>query len=298
MRVTTGMMSNKYIKNLGKSANELYYLHDRVTTGRKFFTGSEDPVGAIKAYKLRREYRLTEMYDSSISDVESFYTSAETSLMQISDNMERIYTSYLRGITGTMSGDDREAIAKELDNLQQSVLTSLNSKFEDKYVFGGTSREEIPFTLKDGKLQFKGISVESMDETTYNKLIGETINVDLGLGMKFDDSGNVNQDTVFNMSMSGIKFMGHGENNLYDLIGKIKDKLRGPDFSMDEIAPYIEKYEDKKKEVLVNATDIGAKSNYLEFLETRNTSNQDNLNAKILDVEYVDQAEAILDFSV
>ena len=170
MRVTTGMMSNKYIKNLGKSASELYYLHDRVATGRKFFTGSEDPVGAIKAYKLRREYRLTEMYDSNISDVESFYTSAETNLMEISSNMDRVYTSYLRGITGTMDADSRKAIVQELDNLQQSVLTSLNAKFEDKYVFGGTNREEIPFTLdSDGNLMFKGIDVKTMDEATFNK---------------------------------------------------------------------------------------------------------------------------------
>lgn len=307
MRVTTGMMSNKYIKNLGKSANELYYLHDKATTGRKFFTGSEDPVGAIKAYKLRREYRLTEMYDSSIRDVESFYTSAETNLTQISDNMERIYDSYLRGITGTMSTDNREAIAKELDNLQQSVLTSLNAKFEDKYVFGGTSREEIPFTIDDsGNICFKGINLntEDPDELKQLKAMGEeVINVDLGLGMKFD--GDVlNQDTVFNMSMSGIKFMGYGKdtdgcsNNLYSLIGNIKDVLRSDDFSMDKISPYIEKYEQQKKQVLVNVTDIGAKSNYLEFLETRNTSNQDNLNAKILDVEYEDSAKAILDFSM
>lgn len=312
MRVTTGMMSNKYIKNLGKSANEMYYLHDRVATGRKFFTGSEDPVGAIKAYKLRREYRLTEMYDSNIRDVESFYTSAETNLMQISDNMERIYTSYLRGVTGTMDADSREAIAKEMDNLQQSILTSLNAKFEDKYVFGGTSREKTPFTLDaGGNLLFKGIDVKTMDKTTYDELVGETINVDLGLGMKFDSmSGEVNQDTVFNMSMAGIKFMGYGTdsatspsgdtipNDLYSLIGKIKDKLRDPDFSMEEISPYIEKYEQQKKEVLMNATDIGAKSNYLEFLSLRNQSNQDNLNEKILDVEYVDPAEAILDFSM
>ena len=299
MRVTTGMMSNKYIKNLGKSASELYYLHDRVATGRKFFTGSEDPVGAIKAYKLRREYRLTEMYDSNISDVESFYTSAETNLMEISSNMDRVYTSYLRGITGTMDADSRKAIVQELDNLQQSVLTSLNAKFEDKYVFGGTNREEIPFTLdSDGNLMFKGIDVKTMDEATFNKLAGETINVDLGLGMKFDSSGNLDQDTVFNMSMSGIKFMGYGENNLYNLIGDIKDELEKEPLSLDDITPLIDKFEKQKKDVLLNATDIGAKSNYLEFLSTRNTSNQDNLNAKILDVEYVDQAEAILDFSM
>lgn len=306
MRITTGMMSNKYIRNLGKSANEMYYMHDRATTGRKFFTGSEDPVGAIKAYKLRREYRLAEMYDSNIRDVDSFYTSAETNLTQISSSMEKIYTSYLRGITGTMDSDAREAAAKELDNLQESILTSLNAKFEDKYVFGGTNREEIPFTIDSvtGNLLFKGIDVTTMDKATFDKLAGETINVDLGLGMTFDSSGNLNEDTVFDMSISGIKFMGYGKdasglpNDLYTLIGKIKEELRNPDFSMDKISPYIEKYEEQKKQVLINVTDIGAKTNYLEFLGLRNQSNQDNLNEKILDVEYVDPAEAILDFSM
>lgn len=310
MRITTSMMSGKYIKNLNKSANELYYLNDRVSTGRKFFKGSEDPVGAIRAYKLRREYRLTEMYDTNISDVDSFFTSAETNLTEISNNAESVYTSYLRGITGTMSQEDREVIAKELDNLQQSILTSLNAKVEDKYVFGGTSRDEIPFTLDDsGNLLFKGINVNTTDPDELDKLdklINETIYVDLGLGMTFDGD-ELNKDTVFNMSMSGIKFIGYGTddgtetgipNNLYTLIGKIKDELRSDTFSLEEITPYIEKYEEQKKQVLVNVTDIGAKTNYLDFLKLRNEDEQTNLNEKILDVEYVDSAEAIVDFSM
>lgn len=316
MRITTSMMSGKYIKNLNKSANELYYLHDRVSTGRKFFKGSEDPVGAIRAYKLRREYRLTEMYDTNISDVDSFFTSAETNLTEISNNAESVYTSYLRGITGTMSQEDREVIAKELDNLQQSILTSLNAKVEDKYVFGGTSRDEIPFTVEKGTdstgeeieiLKFKGLNVnDPANKDELDKLVNETIYVDLGLGMTFDGD-ELNKDTVFNMSMSGIKFIGYGTddgtetgipNNLYTLIGKIKEELRSSDFSMESISPYIAKYEEQKKQVLVNVTDIGAKTNYLDFLKLRNEDEQTSLNEKILDVEYVDSAEAIVDFSM
>ncbi|HAQ41610.1 MAG TPA: hypothetical protein DCM73_12795 [Clostridiales bacterium] len=310
MRITTGMMSNKYVRNLNKSANELYYLHDRVSTGRKFFKGSEDPVSAIKAYKLRREYRTTEMYDTNIRDVDSFLTTAETNLTEISNNVERVYTSYLKGITGTMGAEEREVIAKELDNLQNTILTSLNGKCESKYVFGGTSRDEIPFTVKDdGQLYFKGINVNTTDPDELKQLenlVKETINVDLGLGMTFEN-GVLNEDTVFDMSMSGIKFIGYGTedgtadgipNNLYSLIGKIKDELRSTDFSLEKITPYIEKYEEQKKQVLVNVTDIGAKTNYLDFLKLRNEDSQFNLNEKILNVEYVDPAEAIVDFSM
>lgn len=304
MRITTGMMSNRYIRNLNKSAKEMNYLNEKVYTGRKFFKGSEDPVSAIKAYKLRREYRSTEVYDANLRDVESFLTAAESSLMEISNNLETVYTSYLKGMTGTMGKEDREIIAKQLDNLQSSILTSLNAKFEDRYVFGGTSKDVLPFTVEGNELHFKGYNVnDNGNADVFNKLENEVINIDLGLGMTFNGE-NLNSDTVFNMSMSGIKFMGSGEdeegiaNNLYTLIGNIKDELRSDDFSMDSISPYIGKFEEQKKQVLVNVTDLGSKVNYLDFLKARNTDNQINLNEKILDVEHVDPAEAIVDFKM
>lgn len=300
MRITTSMMSKKYIRNLNKSANEMNYLNEKVSTGKKFFTGSEDPVSAIKAYKLRREYRSTEMYDTNINDVDSFLTTAETNLTEIHNNLERVYTSYLKGITGTMGSDDRKVIAKELENLQQSVLTSLNAKFEDRYVFGGTSKEEIPFTIKGEELYFKDINVNTGDSNDLGALAKEEINIDLGLGMTFNGS-TLNKDTVFNMSMSGLKFMGHGvtdgtPNNLYTLIGEIKTKLENND--LGDIGKYIEKFEVQKKQVLVGITDIGSKTNYLDFLKLRNEDNQFNLNKKILNVEKVDPAEAIVDFKM
>lgn len=308
MRITTSMMSNKYIKNLNNSAYEMNKLSEKVETGRKFSKGSQDPVSAIKAYKLRREYRATEIYDTNIKDVESFLTTAETNLMEISNNLELVYTSYLKGINGTMNAETRGIIAKELENLQQSILTSLNAKFEDRYVFGGTSKEEIPFTVENEELYFKGIKLNSPEVTDdYAKLKNlenETINIDLGLGMTFDDTTKeLNSDTVFNMSMSGIKFMGYGgtkdnPDNLYNIIGKIKDALKDPNFSMDKITPYIEKFEEQKGQVLVNITDIGAKTNYLDFLKTRNEDNQFNLNKKILEVEFEDPAQAIVDFKI
>lgn len=306
MRITTGMMSNKYIKNLNKSAYEMNKLREKVDTGRKFFKGSEDPVSAIKAYRLRREYRETEIYDTNIKDVESFLTTAETNLMEINNNLESVYTSYLKGINGTMNAETRGIIAKELENLQQSILTSLNAKFEDRYVFGGTSKEEIPFTVDEsGNLLFKGLNLnDPNNKDALDKLSNETINIDLGLGMTFDGATKeLNLDTVFNMSMSGIKFMSYGESNgtpdnLYTLIGKINDELKSENFSMDKITPYIDKFEDQKGKVLLGVTDIGAKTNYLDFLKTRNEDNQFNLNKKILEVEFEDPAQAIVNFKM
>jgi flagellar hook-associated protein 3 FlgL len=49
---------------------------------------------------------------------------------------------------------------------------------------------------------------------------------------------------------------------------------------------------------LVSITDIGSKTNYLDFLKLRNEDNQFNLNEKLVEVEEVDSAEAIVDFKM
>lgn len=305
MRVTSSMMTNKYARNLNRATAELDKRNERVYTKRKFTKGSEDPISAIKAYKLRREFRNTEMYESNIMHVESFLTEAETNLNKISSDVELTYTSYLKGITGTMGAEEREIIAKQLDNLQESILTSLNGKCGDQYVFGGASKDVKPFTVEGGKLCYKGYDLTSDDPAVLdalNRLKDEPVYIDLGLSMEFNGS-DVVPDTVFNMSMSGLKFMGYGAsgpdnipNNLHALIGEMKDVLRSPDFSIDKIQPYIESYEKQKSNVLVNTTDIGSKTNYLSFLTERNEDYKINVNKKILDVEYVDQAEAITEF--
>ncbi|MDF2677739.1 MAG: flgL [Bacillota bacterium] len=308
MRITTGMMKNNYLKNLDHSANKLNYLNEKVSSGRKFFKASEDTVGAIKAYKLRREFKSTEMYDTNISNVDSFLTVAESNLTDINNSLQRVYTSYLQGVNGTMTADDREIIATEMDTLQDSILAALNAKFEDRYVFGGKSKNELPFSVDNsGNLLFKGVNVnDSTELTKLQKLSKESINIDLGLGMTFNN-GSLNNDTVFDMSMAGIKFMGFGTddgtvngipNNIYSLIGEIKEELRKTDFSNDDASKYIKAFEKQKSQVIVAITDIGSKANYLDFLKTRNEDYQFNLNEKISNVEYVDSAEAIMDFKM
>jgi len=317
MRITMGMMSNRYVRNLGKSETLMNYKYDQAVTGRRFFKGSEDPVGAIKAYKLRREYKSTEMYANNASDAKSFLTIAESNLKEISDNLGIAYTSSLKGITGTMGKEDREIVAKEMDNLQNSILSALNGKFEDRYVFGGTSRNEKPFsTDSSGNLLYKGINVnDGTNNLTPAKtpaeglaileeLKNETVNIDIGLGIEYDSSGVVKNSSVFNLSIPGIKFMGFGTDNsgipknVFSLVGEIKEQLRSDDFSIEKIQPYIEKFSVQKNEVLIGVTDIGAKTNYLDFITLRNEDYQFDLDERLANVEYLDSAEAITDFKM
>lgn len=322
MRVTNKMLTSRYTRDLNKSLSNLNTLSQKVDTGRKFFKGSEDPIGAVKAYRLRREYLKNEDYLTNIEEADSIFTSAESNLMGINKNLNGVYTSYLKGITGTMGQDERKIISKELEKIQESMITTLNSTFNEKYLFSGASMENPPFEVKfdsatnRNQLYYKGINVSIADQNAapgsdekiaYDKLEAlskEKMFIDLGLSLKVSDTGVVDENSVFDLAIPGIKFLGFGKNNtginnnIYDLITDIRGALEDPNFSIDTISPLITNFEKQKNETLKEITNLGAKTNYIDFIKTRTEDNNLNLTEKINSVEYIDPAEAIMDWKM
>ena len=53
MRITNKMITSRYTRELNKSLSNLNELAERVDTGKKFNKGSQDPIGAVKSYRLK-----------------------------------------------------------------------------------------------------------------------------------------------------------------------------------------------------------------------------------------------------
>lgn len=333
MRVTNKMLTSRYTRDLNKSLSNLNTQSQKVDTGRKFFKGSEDPIGAVKAYRLRREYQKNEDYTTNIQEADSIFTSAESNLMGINSNLNTVYLSYLKGINGDKGAEERQIISEELKKVQDSMLTTLNSTFNDKYLFSGASMEESPFTVKatgtDGRneLYYKGVNVSIADNDptagatandAYNKLVElskENMYMDIGLSLKVGSDGNVDPNSVFDLAIPGINFMGFGKstidgkkisNNIYDLITDMTNELdkdgtgTDPDnaFSYTKMMPLVRNFEVQKNNTLKQITQMGSKSNYLDFIKTRTDDNNINLSKKINNTEFVDPAEAIMDWKM
>lgn len=161
MRVTGGMITSQYTRNLNKSLGELNYYSNRATNFRKFDRSAQDPVAAAKAYGLRASYAANENFTDNIADVENFTLTGQSALMRINSIIQEAGSSdIIQAINGTLAPEDRNAIAAKLRKMQESVLASANTKYGDKYVFGGNSFSETPFSLDaDGNMLYKGVNV-------------------------------------------------------------------------------------------------------------------------------------------
>ncbi len=163
MRITNGMMTGKYSRNLNSALTNLDYYNNRATTLRKFDKVSEDPVAASKAFRLRRSYYENDYYQESTSNAENQLLTAETAMRSINTYVQEISSGdILQSITGTSGKDERAIVAAKIRKTMEAIVGNVNTQYGDKYVFGGSDTSNPPLAIsKDGTLTYRGVDVNT-----------------------------------------------------------------------------------------------------------------------------------------
>jgi flagellar hook-associated protein 3 FlgL len=309
------MMTSKYSTNLNSISSDLDKLNTQVATGRKYARTSEDVSSAVKGYQIRRNLSKLEGYQDNIRHAEDFLTNSETTLGQVESSLAEATDKILQGMNGTQSEGDRKIIASELRMIQNQLLETLNTNTSGMYLFGGSNSEK-PFAVVGGKLQFNGRNLDDLNEDTavekelVASLKQDSLYVDIGLGVSFDQTtGEVDRNTVFNYSTSGINFVGNGtnltvisgetvSNNLYDLLGRIATEFEKTDgdYSFDKVDKLYGLFSENSLKTYQTTTEIGAKTQYLEFMTSRYETQNFNLQERQTKVEGVDAAYTYIAF--
>lgn len=311
MRITYRMMTSKYSTNLNSLSSDLDKLNTQVATGRKYAKTSEDVSSAVRGYQIRRNLAKVEGYRDNIQHADGFLTNSETTLGQIESSLAEATDKILQGMNGTTSEGDRKIIATELRTIQNQLLETMNTEITGTYLFGGTNNQK-PFEVVGGKLQYNGVNLDDLvkGSTEANKLENDSMYVDIGLGVKFDETtGEVDRNSVFNYSFPGLSFIGMGtnstavsgedvSNNLYDLLGRIATEFEKSDgaYSSKTVDSLYGLFKENSLKAYQTTTEIGAKTQYLEFMTTRYETQNFNLEERQTEVEGVDAAFTYIAF--
>lgn len=164
IRTTTSGTLNTYRYQLQRSTYTLNKAQNTVMTGRQFNTFAEEPAKATRAFQLRRSYQRAEsQYEAGESVTKKYdiaWSTLDTILSDINQQSESsAYNSIVKSQTDT-SGGGRTALGKNLSQLAETIVHTMNNKYGDNYVFSGADGLTIPFTWSgEGDLCYRGISV-------------------------------------------------------------------------------------------------------------------------------------------
>lgn len=269
MRITNSTLTTNYLRNLNRNLAAMQKLQNQLSSGKVVTRPSEDPLLVSKIMDLRNTISTNEQYNRTITDTIGWVDTQDGALQGAISTVQRIRELVIYGANGTLSNDDRNAIAEEVKVKVGELADVLNTNFDGRYIFSGTNTTDKPFTPD---LVYQG------NNNNINREISTGVEVELAVdGKEFT--------TIIKESVP-IDV----EQTLGVLLEEIITALENGDSEAlsGELLGDLDKHLDN---ILSFRSKIGAISNRLEAAKERNEAENLNLNNLLSQREDIDLAQ-------
>lgn len=138
MRISTNYIQQQSVDAMLRQQTELAKTQQQVSTGERILSPSDDPVAAVRVLGIERDLNLTEQYQSNADVAENKLSVTDGVLTSAADILQRIRELAVQGLNDSNDGSAREAIAEEMNQLNESLLSLANSTDANgEYLFSG-----------------------------------------------------------------------------------------------------------------------------------------------------------------
>lgn len=116
-----------------------------MATGRSVNYLSDNPAAAATLVGNQALQSENDQFQTNLTDLQGKFQAADSALNNAVQLMTTAISIGTEGANGTLSTADRQAIAQEVQGLQQQMLALANTSYEGTYVFAGTNVTTQPF---------------------------------------------------------------------------------------------------------------------------------------------------------
>lgn len=273
VRMTQSMMSHQAMGGMQMGLNRLAKVQEQLATGRIINRPSDDPTGATSAMRIRTSAASQEQYVRNGNDAMGWLNQLDSSLADSTDLVRRARELAIQATSGAVGQPSRDALAGEIDQIIDGLMTTANATFLDRPVFGGVTPDKIAYHKVAGVVEYAPLATSSQGVL---RTVGDgaTVRVDLEGPDAFGPDG----DSVFN--------------HLADL----RDALLGGNGA--GVSAAAEQLELDGQRIINAHAEIGARTNRVEYSLTAATDASLRLSSSLSEIENTDMVKATVDLQL
>ena len=146
-----GRMSSDQIHQSGldvilDAQARLARTQEELASGKRILNPSDDPVASAQIQNIKSELTRIETLQKNISHATSELAMVEDSVASIESMLMRARELAVRGANDSLSTQDREIIATEIDSLREQLIAAANTQSTDgDYIYGGFAVASAPY---------------------------------------------------------------------------------------------------------------------------------------------------------
>jgi flagellar hook-associated protein 3 FlgL len=259
-RVTVGSAAYSGVQNVQASAVRMIDLQNKLSSGKRISTPSDDPAGTVQALQLRGALVRNQQYSANAADAQSWLNTTDDAYSSIVTTLQRARTLVQTGLnTGVNDAAANDALAAEMDTLRTRMLQLANSDFNGRPVFGGTTANSQAY---DANGNYVG------DDGVVNRDVGEGISVPV--------------------SRNGPSVFGTGSTDVFQLIQQAATALRTNPNGMSSM---LADFDGAISRVSAAQAQEGARANQVQDAQSALVTRSTGLQSELSGVEDVDLAD-------
>ena len=154
MRVVRSSVYRRYTSSLNDLQSNLNKSMNKVSTGAAYETAADNPLAYYQGKKMDHLYQDAKSKSSILGDIKNRLYQQEQGARDIQKTLSNSKTS-MQYVLDSSHNSSKTSVQTKRDALLQdvqSMVSNLNSQYQDFYVYGGNDITTAPFSLSgDGK---------------------------------------------------------------------------------------------------------------------------------------------------
>ena len=338
MRITNGMMHKTYMFDLQNNLQRLYQAQMQQSSGKRIQRLSDDPVGLIQGLSARQQISRIEQFQRNITDAKRWMDASENSMSEMGDIAKDIYELAIYAGSDTVPDVERmNSMAPKARALLEQLISVANNTTSDDYTFGGFNlKNEPPITKATAETVQAAIDAGAALDAEGNPIVngpdGNPLLSEDGITpvvMKEGDwlyngvplSAYHNQDNLenlrdnntlefqigFNLNMpvtmtapEVLVYLGSDDYQKKNFLAELENFCvaleRG--CSAKEAEDFIQRFQDAQSHINSSVSEMGGRSNRVDMMEDRYSKDELMYTTVKSNLEDIDIAEAIMNFSM
>jgi flagellar hook-associated protein 3 FlgL len=268
-RVTNLTMSATAQRSLQTQQSRLAELQEKATSLNKISRPSDDPAATAQALETRSLLAANAQYGRNIDDGKTWLTAADSALEQATNVMHKIKDLAVQAGNGALGQGSKDAIALELQALNEDLVSIANTQHLGRNIFAGNSDKPEAFS---GPMPpaFNGTGLGPVDRRVSAT---QTVRVDA----------------------DGQAIFGSGAGSVFEAVKSIADALKG---GAAPTSLQIGALETGFNNIVNGRAEIGTRQAQLERAGSVNTDLEATLDAQKTGIEKLDLGSVIMDLKL
>jgi flagellar hook-associated protein 3 FlgL len=173
MRISTAQFYESSAANYQKNFANVVKSSEEASSLVRVNTAADDPVGASRLLQLGQQASMLDQFATNTTTLKATLGQTEAVMTSINNVLQRAKELAVSAGNASYTDADRQGTASELGQIEEQLLSLMNSKDENgKYIFAGSKGDTAPFSRNnDGTYSYNG------DQVTLDLPIGDTMSM-------------------------------------------------------------------------------------------------------------------------